>query len=200
MVRWDCDQSVRLEFLPDGQGLWVGSDQISQVGLRLHGIVGIRLETKRCSVGSDQISQVGIRSRVRPDRARRRSPADCDTLPGMPDAYRLPAIPYLRLRVTTRAVEPAVLPEYHGSMLRGAFGHALRRTVRTMGPRQPCVSCQLWRGLRLYPDFRDVRRGRAAAVSARDRSGRAPLHLRAAGERRADRRQVTRSPYQNPTF
>ena len=63
----------------------------------------------------------------------------------MPDTYRLPAIPYLRLRVTMRAAEPAVLPEYHGSMLRGAFGHALRRTVCTMGPRQPCVSCQLRR-------------------------------------------------------
>lgn len=68
----------------------------------------------------------------------------------MPDAYRLPAVPYLRLRVTMRAEQPAALPEYHGSMLRGAFGHALRRTVCTMGPRQPCVSCQLRRAC-VYP-------------------------------------------------
>lgn len=62
----------------------------------------------------------------------------------MPD-YLLPVIPYLRLRVTMRAEDPAALPEYHGSMLRGAFGHALRRSVCTMGPRQPCASCQLRR-------------------------------------------------------
>src|SRR3954471_6392565 len=63
----------------------------------------------------------------------------------MPDAYVLPTIPYLRLRVTMRAAEPAVLPDYHGSMLRGAFGHALRRTVCVMGPAQACASCQLRR-------------------------------------------------------
>jgi hypothetical protein len=68
----------------------------------------------------------------------------------MPEAYVLPKIPYLRLRVTMRAVEPAVLPEYHGSMLRGAFGHALRRAVCTMGPAQPCASCQLRRAC-VYP-------------------------------------------------
>ncbi len=62
----------------------------------------------------------------------------------MPD-YLLPVIPYLRLRVTMRAEDPAALPDYHGSMLRGAFGHALRRTVCTMGPRQACASCQLRR-------------------------------------------------------
>jgi hypothetical protein len=63
----------------------------------------------------------------------------------MPDTYRLPSIPYLRLRVAMRAEAEAALPEYHGSMLRGAFGHALRRTVCTMGPAQPCGSCQLRR-------------------------------------------------------
>src|SRR5687768_7707240 len=63
----------------------------------------------------------------------------------MPQSYRLPPIPYLRLAVTLRAEEPASLPEYHGSMLRGAFGHALRRAVCTMGPRQPCASCRLRR-------------------------------------------------------
>jgi len=59
--------------------------------------------------------------------------------------YRLPEIPYLRLRVTLRAEEPARLPGYTGSMLRGAFGHAQRRAVCAMGPRQPCASCSLRR-------------------------------------------------------
>jgi hypothetical protein len=69
----------------------------------------------------------------------------------MPDAYVLPLIPYLRLRVTMRAVEPAAgLPAYHGSMLRGAFGHALRRTVCSMGPAQACVACRL-RRVCVYP-------------------------------------------------
>ncbi|MGD2115100.1 MAG: hypothetical protein PVG07_08605, partial [Acidobacteriota bacterium] len=57
----------------------------------------------------------------------------------------LPAIPSLRLRVTLRAEEPARLPGYQGSMLRGAFGHALRTAVCAMGPRQPCATCSLRR-------------------------------------------------------
>ncbi|HEY4593345.1 MAG TPA: hypothetical protein VIJ61_13105, partial [Thermoanaerobaculia bacterium] len=64
--------------------------------------------------------------------------------------YELPAIPYLRLRHTLRATAPAILPPYKGSMLRGAFGHALRRAVCTMGPRQPCESCRL-RQACVYP-------------------------------------------------
>lgn len=60
-----------------------------------------------------------------------------------PLSYRIPAIPYLRLRMTLEAVEEAFLPPFQGSMLRGAFGHALRRTVCAMGPDQPCVSCPL---------------------------------------------------------
>jgi CRISPR-associated endoribonuclease Cas6 len=66
------------------------------------------------------------------------------------DPYPLPAIPYLRLAVTLRAEEPALLPAFHGSMLRGAFGHALRRLVCTMGPEQPCASCLLRRAC-AYP-------------------------------------------------
>ena len=58
-------------------------------------------------------------------------------------SYPLPSIPYLRLQVTLEAEEPASLPPYHGSMLRGAFGHALRRSVCTLGPSQPCASCLL---------------------------------------------------------
>lgn len=57
----------------------------------------------------------------------------------------LPAIPYLRLRHTLRALAPAHLPPFKGSMLRGAFGHALRRSVCAMGPDQPCESCRLRR-------------------------------------------------------
>lgn len=59
--------------------------------------------------------------------------------------YTLPPVPYLRLSVTLRAEEPAVLPPYHGSMLRGAFGHALRRLACTLGPAQECESCPLRR-------------------------------------------------------
>src|SRR4051812_39341181 len=57
--------------------------------------------------------------------------------------YPIPVIPYLRLRMTLEAEETAVLPPFHGSMLRGAFGHALRRTVCVMGPRQACPDCLL---------------------------------------------------------
>jgi len=57
--------------------------------------------------------------------------------------YPLPPLPHLRLRATVVAEEPARLPPYKGSMLRGAFGHALRKTVCTQGPRQPCRSCPL---------------------------------------------------------
>lgn len=57
--------------------------------------------------------------------------------------YEIPTLPYLRLRFTLEAQEPARLPPYHGSMLRGAFGHALRRTVCVMGPAQPCEPCPL---------------------------------------------------------
>lgn len=60
-----------------------------------------------------------------------------------PSDYRFPTIPYLRLQLTLEAEEPASLPPFHGSMLRGAFGHALRRTVCVMGPEQPCASCLL---------------------------------------------------------
>jgi hypothetical protein len=62
----------------------------------------------------------------------------------------LPRIPYLRLRFTLRAEEPAHLPPYKGSTLRGGFGHALRRTVCVMGPAEPCATC-LVRRTCVYP-------------------------------------------------
>lgn len=68
----------------------------------------------------------------------------------------LPAIPYLRLRLVLRAEEPAELPPYQGSMLRGAFGHALRRLVCAMGSAQPCAACRLRQGChytRLFETF-----------------------------------------------
>lgn len=52
--------------------------------------------------------------------------------------YEVPSIPYLRLRFLLHAEEAAQLPPYQGSMLRGAFGHALRGLVCVMGPEQPC--------------------------------------------------------------
>ncbi len=76
-------------------------------------------------------------------------------MPDRPDP-ELPRIPYLRLRATLRAEEPARLPPYTGSMLRGAFGHALRRLVCVMGPAQPCLTCALRRACvhtRLFETF-----------------------------------------------
>jgi hypothetical protein len=58
-------------------------------------------------------------------------------------SYRLPSIPFLRLRFDLSAQQEAYLPAYKGSLLRGAFGHALRRTVCVMGPQQPCPTCML---------------------------------------------------------
>jgi hypothetical protein len=57
--------------------------------------------------------------------------------------YALPAISYLRLRCTLSALDHARLPGYKGSLLRGAFGHALRALVCTFGPAQACDSCRL---------------------------------------------------------
>ncbi|HEY2739258.1 MAG TPA: CRISPR system precrRNA processing endoribonuclease RAMP protein Cas6 [Thermoanaerobaculia bacterium] len=37
------------------------------------------------------------------------------------------------------------MPEFQGSMLRGAFGHALRRLACSMGPAQLCATCPLRR-------------------------------------------------------
>lgn len=72
--------------------------------------------------------------------------------------YTLPAIPSLRLRFTLLAGEPAMLPDFQGSMLRGAFGHALRRLVCAMGPEQPCGTCPLRRAC-VYPRIFEPVRG-----------------------------------------
>lgn len=58
-------------------------------------------------------------------------------------SYRLPLIPYLRLKFLMRSEKDAVLPITKASMLRGAFGHAFRRTVCVMARDQSCESCML---------------------------------------------------------
>jgi hypothetical protein len=68
-----------------------------------------------------------------------------ERLPEAASRYTLPSIPYLRLRCTLRALDHARLPAYKGSLLRGAFGHALRRAVCAFGPQQACASCRLRR-------------------------------------------------------
>jgi hypothetical protein len=77
---------------------------------------------------------------------------------GSAQGYRLPQVPYVRLAFTLRALEAAALPEYQGSMLRGAFGQALRRMVCVMGPGQECASCRVRRECvytRLFETFID---------------------------------------------
>jgi len=58
-------------------------------------------------------------------------------------SYQVPSIPYLRLRFALISEQNARLHPFKGSMLRGAFGHALRKTVCVMGPEQPCPTCML---------------------------------------------------------
>ncbi|MCK6622777.1 MAG: hypothetical protein HUU32_16895 [Calditrichaceae bacterium] len=41
--------------------------------------------------------------------------------------YPLPSIPYLTLKFNLLALQTALLPAFKGSLLRGAFGNALRR-------------------------------------------------------------------------
>ncbi len=61
-------------------------------------------------------------------------------------AFPLPEVPFLRLRVTFTARRRGELPAYKGSLLRGAFGHALRRAVCAMGPKEACGRCPLREG------------------------------------------------------
>jgi hypothetical protein len=73
-------------------------------------------------------------------------------------AYALPRIPHLRLRFSLRSLGHARLPPYKGSLLRGAFGHALRKAVCAMGPAQACGACRLRRACvytRLFETFID---------------------------------------------
>lgn len=61
----------------------------------------------------------------------------------VPATDPVPPIPYLRLRARLVCEEPARLPPYKGSLLRGAFGHALRHTACAFEPTTPCRPCAL---------------------------------------------------------
>ncbi|MFN7962425.1 MAG: CRISPR system precrRNA processing endoribonuclease RAMP protein Cas6 [Thermoanaerobaculia bacterium] len=70
--------------------------------------------------------------------------------------FPLPQLPYLRLRFTLASVGEAELPPYHGSLLRGAFGHGLRSLACSFGPQQLCGRCPLARACayaRLFEPF-----------------------------------------------
>ena len=84
------------------------------------------------------------------------SPPSPSFLPGA--VYALPRIPYLRLRFVLRSEGKAVLPPFKGSLLRGAFGHALRRSTCSQGPGQGCRDCFLRRAClytRIFETFID---------------------------------------------
>ena len=57
--------------------------------------------------------------------------------------YLLPSVTFTRLCFTLESLGDAVLPDFKGSMLRGAFGHALRKTVCVMTPGTACGACML---------------------------------------------------------
>ncbi|OQX15227.1 MAG: hypothetical protein BWK73_07300 [Thiothrix lacustris] len=54
------------------------------------------------------------------------------------------SLPIARYRLTLRALTPIQFPAYAGSTWRGAFGHALRRTV-CVTHEPDCRQCLLWR-------------------------------------------------------
>lgn len=66
--------------------------------------------------------------------------------------YRIPDIPYITLRFHMKAKSSALLPPVKGSMLRGAFGHALKKTVCPMDAKQSCETCLL-RGQCVYANI-----------------------------------------------
>lgn len=71
----------------------------------------------------------------------------------MENGLHLAAMPAVRARVVFIADQPAHLPRFAGSAWRGAFGHALRRTVCAL--RQPqCEGCPL-HGVCAYPAIFD---------------------------------------------
>lgn len=70
--------------------------------------------------------------------------------------YALPRIPYLRLRFVLRSEGKAFLPPFKGSLLRGAFGHALRCATCSRGLGHECRDCFLRRAClytRLFETF-----------------------------------------------
>lgn len=61
----------------------------------------------------------------------------------------VPLLPLIRLRLHFRATQAVRLPDYAGSMWRGAFGHALKRTV-CVTKLPTCPPCLLYRSC-VYP-------------------------------------------------
>ena len=71
------------------------------------------------------------------------APAAAQPAPWRPLRYALPLVRHVRLRFTLRSEGPARLPGFKGSLLRGAFGHALRQAACAFGPQQECRDCAL---------------------------------------------------------
>lgn len=61
-----------------------------------------------------------------------------------PAASLLPSFPIARLRFEAVAAQPYFTPSFAGSVLRGTFGHALRRLVCMTG-QSDCAACPLYR-------------------------------------------------------
>ena len=59
--------------------------------------------------------------------------------------FKVPQIPYLKLKFVLTAKQECSISKIKGSMLRGAFGNALKRTVCVMTPKQACETCMLRR-------------------------------------------------------
>jgi len=55
--------------------------------------------------------------------------------------YTIPCIPYLTLTFHLQAEQDCFLPKYKGSMLRGAFGHALKNLVCSRSKNYECSEC-----------------------------------------------------------
>jgi len=64
------------------------------------------------------------------------------------------SLPIARYRFTFRVLDVMPLPEYAGSLLRGQFGDALRRTVCLTGMKK-CSDCPLYRSC-VYPTIFDT--------------------------------------------
>ena len=58
------------------------------------------------------------------------------------DRRELSTFPLARYRFDWRVTRPVRMPEYAGSMLRGAFGHALRQ-LACMTKQKECDGCPL---------------------------------------------------------
>jgi len=57
--------------------------------------------------------------------------------------FYLPPIFFLKLHFMLSSFRNCTLPKIKGSMLRGAFGHALKKTVCIMPSKDSCISCLL---------------------------------------------------------